>query len=164
MILGYDPEHELKLLWKAGIVAGLWANTYGWKHVPALKVRQSKVKPYTSGRAYSNHRIVVTVAKNEHAGGFLGVLAHEAAHLLCPANVHHDPEFWACLVSLIQARWGIIIDLSSKNNGIERQREIHVALGTLFGVLDYSGIENHPTNRIVEVENDPSSEPCLPSY
>lgn len=127
-----DPQQELELLWMVGIQEGLWANTWDRKDLPQLQVRQSREKTFTSGTAWNSHRIVITRGVDASLGDFLGVLAHEVTHLLLPWKVNHEPEFWGTLISLIEKRWRVTIDISRERNVADRQRRINADLDAFF--------------------------------
>lgn len=152
-VFGYDPDQEIKKLWRTGIESGLWANSFGFKHVPKLTVRQSKTKHYTTGTAWNTHKIALTLGKEAGPGDLLGVLAHEVSHLLLPWGVHHSAEFWACQVSLIQSHWGVLIDLSGLKNGVERQRRINTDLGAFLIVENWFRAEKNPALDLIIHDN-----------
>ena len=101
---GLDLRRELVRLWR---VAQEFEQLARGIAPPAMKVRHSRKKKYTSGCAYlDEHRIVLTLRVGADWADAAAVLAHELAHHVCPVDTNHGLRFWRAFGEIVERAYG----------------------------------------------------------
>ena len=102
---GLDLRDEEARLWATGRGLG-FADALA--EIPVMRVRWSKVKAYSTGRAWTHHgRIVLTLGLKVDRAEAAVLLAHELAHMMAPRDEHHGPRFYRILSGLLESAYGV---------------------------------------------------------
>lgn len=97
------------------------AKEHASRRPPTIEWRQSRVKHYTSGRAWPGRdRIVITAGIDRRDQKL--VLLHEMAHWLAGPNEDHGPEFWDLAYMLYTEHGVYRLGLARESNSLRAAR------------------------------------------